>query len=59
MTHAERRDAGSRWALRALGRPDAAVPERRLAATLREQQAEGARLDTLIVANLREVGYGG
>jgi type I restriction enzyme M protein len=31
---------------------------RRLSATLREQQAEGARLDTVIAANLRELGYG-
>jgi type I restriction enzyme M protein len=32
---------------------------RRLAATLREQQAEAARLDAAIAANLRELGYGG
>ena len=32
---------------------------RRLSATLREQQAEGARLDEAIGANLRELGYGG
>ena len=31
---------------------------RRLVATLREQQAEAARLDELIDANLRELGYG-
>jgi type I restriction enzyme M protein len=31
---------------------------RRLTATLREQQAEGARLDAAIAANLREFGYG-
>jgi type I restriction enzyme M protein len=31
----------------------------RLAATLREQQAEGARLDGLIAENLRGLGYGG
>jgi type I restriction enzyme M protein len=31
---------------------------RRLVATLREQQAEAARLDALINANLRELGYG-
>ncbi|MBK7823488.1 MAG: SAM-dependent DNA methyltransferase [Tessaracoccus sp.] len=31
---------------------------KRLTATLREQQAEGARLDALIAANLRELGYG-
>ncbi len=31
---------------------------RRLTATLREQQAEGAKLDAMIVANLRELGYG-
>jgi len=30
---------------------------RRLTALLREQQAEGARLDAAIVANLRELGY--
>jgi type I restriction enzyme M protein len=32
---------------------------RRLAATLREQQAEGAKLDAAIAANLEELGYGG
>jgi len=32
---------------------------RRLVATLREQQAEGAKLDAAIAANLRELGYGG
>ena len=32
---------------------------RRLSATLREQQAEGARLDAAIGANLRELGYDG
>ena len=31
----------------------------RLAATLRQQQEEGARLDVAIAANLRELGYGG
>ena len=31
---------------------------RRMVATLREQQAEAARLDELINANLREFGYG-
>ncbi|MCC6627193.1 MAG: SAM-dependent DNA methyltransferase [Chloroflexi bacterium] len=31
----------------------------RLVATLREQQAEAARLDAAIAANLRELGYGG
>lgn len=30
----------------------------RLAATLREQQAEAARLDAVITANLKELGYG-
>jgi type I restriction enzyme M protein len=30
----------------------------RLAATLREQQAEAAKLDATIAANLRELGYG-
>jgi type I restriction enzyme M protein len=32
---------------------------RRLTATLREQQAEAARLDAVIAANLKELGYGG
>ena len=32
---------------------------RRLTARLREQQAEGAKLDAAIAANLRELGYGG
>jgi type I restriction enzyme M protein len=32
---------------------------RRLTATLLEQQAEGARLDAAIAANLEELGYGG
>ena len=32
---------------------------RRLAATLRKQQAEAAELDAAIAANLRELGYGG
>jgi len=32
---------------------------RRLTATLREQQAEAAKLDSAIAANLRELGYGG
>jgi type I restriction enzyme M protein len=31
---------------------------KRLTATLREQQAEAAKLDGAIVANLRELGYG-
>jgi len=31
----------------------------RLVATLREQQAEAAKLDAAIVANLKELGYGG
>jgi type I restriction enzyme M protein len=31
----------------------------RLAATLREQQAEGAKLDAAIAVNLKELGYGG
>ena len=31
----------------------------RLAETLREQQAEGAKLDAAIAANLKELGYGG
>jgi len=32
---------------------------KRLTATLREQQAEAAKLDAAITANLRELGYGG
>jgi type I restriction enzyme M protein len=32
---------------------------KRLAATLREQQAEDAKLDAAIAANLKELGYGG
>ena len=32
---------------------------KRLAATLREQQAEAAKLDGAIAANLKELGYGG
>ena len=32
---------------------------KRLTATLREQQAEAARLDAAIAANLKELGYGG
>jgi type I restriction enzyme M protein len=32
---------------------------KRLAATLREQQVEAARLDSAITANLKELGYGG
>jgi len=32
---------------------------KRLAATLREQQKEGAELDAAIAANLKELGYGG
>ena len=32
---------------------------KRLAATLREQQAEAAKLDAAIAANLKELGYGG
>ncbi len=32
---------------------------RRLTVTLREQQAEAAKLDAAIAANLREVGYAG
>jgi type I restriction enzyme M protein len=31
---------------------------RRLAITLREQQAEGAKLDAIIAANLKELGFG-
>jgi len=31
----------------------------RLAATLRQQQAEAAKLDAAIAANLKELGYGG
>ncbi|MGH3088564.1 MAG: N-6 DNA methylase, partial [Rubrobacteraceae bacterium] len=32
---------------------------KRLTATLREQQAEAAKLDATIAANLKELGYGG
>jgi type I restriction enzyme M protein len=32
---------------------------KRLTATLREQQAEAAKLDTTIAANLKDLGYGG
>ena len=32
---------------------------KRLTATLREQQAESAKLDAAIAANLKELGYGG
>jgi type I restriction enzyme M protein len=32
---------------------------RRLVAQLREQQAEAAKLDAAIAANLKELGYGG
>jgi hypothetical protein len=32
---------------------------RRLTGTLREQVAEGQRLDALIEANLRKLGFGG
>ncbi len=32
---------------------------RRLTVTLREQQAEAAKLDAAIAANLRELGYAG
>jgi type I restriction enzyme M protein len=32
---------------------------KRLTATLREQQAEGAKLDATIATNLKELGYGG
>ena len=35
------------------------VKMQRLTATLREQQAEAARLDAAIAANLQELGYGG
>jgi len=40
------------------GEPFAAKMQR-LSATLRAQQAEGARLDAAIAANLKELGYGG
>ncbi len=59
MTRAGRRKVSTRGALRVRGRPDAADPEHRLTATLRDQQAEeAARLDAIIAANLRELGYG-
>jgi type I restriction enzyme M protein len=31
----------------------------RLSVTLREQQAEAAKLDATVAANLKELGYGG
>ena len=38
---------------------NATVPHvRRLIGTLREQQAEAAKLDAAIAASLRELGYG-
>ena len=61
------RDAARKQALRAVSFGQAQVEDsepfeekmRRLAATLREQQAEAARLDAAIAKNLRELGYGG
>ena len=32
---------------------------KRLTATLRQQQAEAAKLEATITANLKELGYGG
>jgi type I restriction enzyme M protein len=32
---------------------------KRFTATLRQQQAEAAKLDAAITANLKELGYGG
>jgi len=32
---------------------------KRLITTLRDQQKEAAKLDAAIVANLKEIGYGG
>jgi type I restriction enzyme M protein len=32
---------------------------KRLTATLREHQAEAAKLDAVIATNLKELGYGG
>jgi type I restriction enzyme M protein len=32
---------------------------KQLTATLRQQQAEAAKLDAAIAANLKELGYGG
>ena len=32
---------------------------KRLTATLREQQAEAAKIDAAIFANMKEFGYGG
>ena len=32
---------------------------KRLSATPREQQAEAAKLDAVIAANVKELGYGG
>jgi predicted GIY-YIG superfamily endonuclease len=59
--------AGRRWLKQAIaeGRARQAGGEpfeekmKRLAATLREQQAEAAKLDAAIAANLKELGYGG
>ena len=34
-------------------------PNQRLVATLREQQAQAAKLYAAIAANLKELGYGG
>jgi len=34
-------------------------PNQRIVATLRDQQAEAARLDQAIARNLEELGYGG
>jgi type I restriction enzyme M protein len=41
------------------GEPFDEKMKRRLTATLREQQAEAAKLDAAIAANLKELGYGG
>jgi type I restriction enzyme M protein len=35
------------------------IKMKRLTATLREQQAEATKLDTAIIANLKDLGYGG
>ena len=40
-------------------KPFAEEKMRRLVAQLRQQQAEAAKLDAEIAANLKELGYGG
>ena len=49
VEHEERRDDGEPFKGKM----------KRLTTALREQQAEAAKLDAVIVANLEELGYGG